>query len=51
MERRAREADAALRADEVHEVEDHQRLKKMALIALLVLPLAVAAVMRLEGLW
>ncbi len=51
MERRAREQDAALRADEVHDVEDHRRLKKMALVALLVLPLAVAAVTRLEGLW
>jgi len=51
MERRARETNAALRAEEVHDVQDHRRLKKMALIALLVLPVAVAAVMRLEGLW
>jgi hypothetical protein len=51
MERRARVTNAALRDEEVHDVQDHRRLKKMALIALLVLPVAVAAVTRLEGLW
>jgi len=51
LERRARESDAALRAEEVHVIADNQELKKLAWAGLIALPLAVAAILRLTGAW
>ena len=51
LERRAREANETLRAEEVHVIEDNRELKKLAWAGLIALPLAIAAILRLTGVW
>ena len=51
LERRAKEANAAVRAAEEHVIEDGHQLKKMAWIGLAGLAVAVILMGRLLGFW
>ena len=51
MERRAREANAVVRAEEAHVIEDGHRRQTLGWVGLAALAITLALIARLTGLW